>query len=96
MAVTRVGNSIELTAAADAVTFASAPLAELRFSGATLTAGQSLVVKDKASGQVLARHVIAAANEDVALLSGAYERWVSGIYIDTMPASGGTVLAVLG
>ncbi len=86
MAVTQVNHTYSMTAAADAVT-QPLKLTSLRWSVTGGTVGQELIIRDKVSGGILARHLVEATTEDVEFLTGP--RWVAGIYIDTIPAGGG-------
>ena len=89
MAVTRDSRSVKLTAAGDAVTQYH-KVKEVWFFGAGLTAGQSIVLKDKASGNVIAQGVTLATNDNQVLRHNCFD--AEGLYLDTIPASGGTVI----
>lgn len=93
MAVTRVGNNTwTLTAAADAVA-QPLKLTSLRWIVTGGTVGQELRVLDKASGTLLAKHLVTATTESVELLIAP--KWVAGVYVDAIPAAGGGTLVAI-
>jgi hypothetical protein len=84
MAVTRKSRTIIMTAQDDAVT-GRFLVSSIVFNVAGGTAGQRLTLVET-DGTLIADHIVEAANENPELVFS--ERWVDGIKVSAMPATG--------
>lgn len=93
MAVTRLGNAIEMTATGDAVT-GRLFLVGLNFQGTGLTASQRLKVT-QTSGASVADYITEGTADNADLLNGRPGQWVDGIAIAAGTVGGTWVLTVV-
>lgn len=94
MSVTRKGNSITMTAAADAYT-GIVSIAGLTFQVTGGSAGDRLLVKDESGGSIIADYIVTAATDNADLWGGRDPKfYAAGVYLDTCP-SGTAVLTVV-
>jgi hypothetical protein len=91
MAITRKSRSIQLSALNDAIV-GPFKVKEIRYGGATLTAGQRIQVLEEPNGSVVFDHVVVGVNEDD--LVYANPGWVKGLLVSIM-TGGGLITVIL-
>lgn len=94
MSVTRQGNSIVMTADADAVTGIFYVIGmTLQVTGSA--AGQRLRVTDTA-GSIIADYIVTAATDNADLLNGREGVFYHGILVEDFPSGTGVLTTVIG
>lgn len=93
MAVTRTGNSIEMTALGDAVT-GRLFIVGLNFQGTGLTASQRLTVVDT-GGSTIADYITEGTADNADLLNGREGRWYDGVKLAAGTVGGSWIVTVI-
>lgn len=99
MAIAQQGRSITITAVNAGVSFGGdlREVVAMTFQGATLTAGNRLVVRDTgtvASGNILVDYLVEAATDNADLWGGREAQQVKGLSLDNNTIDGTWVLTV--
>lgn len=95
MAATRLGNTITLTADADALTGVFFVIG-MTYAGTGLTSGQRIRITD-ATGDLVADYYTSSATgvENADLWNGRKSQFVNGLTVEDYPASGGVITVFL-